>query len=53
LQLKKGLACLDIALNKINKKDYSVMDTSFSESKLYYHPTITHYLYHWLFRGIK
>lgn len=53
LQLKKGLACLDIALKKINKKDYSVMDTSFSESKLYYHPTITQYLYNWMFKGIK
>ncbi len=53
LQLKNGLKCLDIALNKIKDNDYSVMDSSINESKLYYHPTIIQYLYYWVFKGVK
>ncbi len=53
LQLKKGLECLEEALLKISRNDRSIIDTSSSESKLYFHPTITQYLYYRISKGIK
>lgn len=52
LQMREGLHCIEEAINEIETGAVQIKKNNL-ESKLYYHPKITTYLYHRLFRGVK
>lgn len=52
LQLKEGLVCIEDAMQQIKNKNIKIIKSNL-ESKLYYHPTITTYIYHRLLYGVK
>ncbi len=52
LQSIKGLECVEDAFNQVNNNNIVTIDNGL-ESKLYYHPTITTYLYHRIINGVK
>ncbi|EAR01086.1 formyl transferase [Maribacter sp. HTCC2170] len=52
LQLLEGLHCVNEAILAIETNNLKIKPRV-SESKLYYHPTITTYLYHRIFNKIK
>lgn len=52
LQLKEGLVCIEDAMQQIKNKKIKIIKNNL-ESKLYYHPTITTYIYHRLLYGVK
>lgn len=52
VQTIKGLNCIKDAIEQIETDSIEIR-TSTSESKLYYHPTITSYLYNRIFKGVK
>ncbi len=52
LQTLKGLDCLEDAIHQIETDSVQIKKKS-SESKLYYHPTITGYLYNRIIKGVK
>ncbi len=52
LQLQQGLLCIDDAINQLKNDEVQIIKNNLP-SKLYYHPTITTYIYHRLFYGVK
>ncbi len=52
LQMTKGLECMSDAISEIEENNITIKKNNL-ESKLYYHPTITEYLYHRIFNKIK
>lgn len=52
LQMSKGLECIKDAILEIEENRLTVKKNNL-ESKLYYHPTVTEYLYHRIFNKIK
>jgi len=52
LQLHEGLLCIEDAMLQVKNKDIKIIKNNL-ESKLYYHPTITTYIYHRLLHGVK
>ncbi len=52
LQLKEGLVCIEDAMQQVKNNNIKIIKNNL-ESKLYYHPTITAYIYHRLFYGVK
>ncbi len=52
LQMAKGLDCIRDAITEIEENRLTVKNNNL-ESKLYYHPTITGYLYHRIFNKVK
>lgn len=52
LQLQEGLTCIEDAIQQVKNNDVKIIKRNL-ESKLYYHPTITTYLYNRLFYGVK
>ncbi|PCI11974.1 MAG: formyl transferase [Flavobacteriaceae bacterium] len=52
LQLQAGLLCIEDAMQQVKNADIKIIKNNL-ESKLYYHPTITTYIYHRLFFGVK
>jgi len=52
LQIIKGLECIEEAISEIETNQLTVKQNGLS-SKLYYHPTITSYLYHRIVNGVK
>lgn len=52
LQMYKGLECIKDAILEIEENRLMVKVNNL-ESKLYYHPTVTEYLYHRIFNKIK
>ncbi len=52
LQIIEGLKCIKEAIGQIESNSLKIKETKL-ESKLYYHPTITKYLYHRIFDNVK
>jgi len=52
LQLQAGLLCIEDAMQQVKNADIKIIKNNL-ESKLYYHPTITTYIYNRLFFGVK
>ena len=52
LQLKEGLVCIEDAMLQVKNNNIKIIKNNL-ESKLYYHPTITTYIYHRLLHGVK
>ena len=52
LQLKEGLLCIEEAIDQVKNNKISILKNNL-KSNLYYHPTITNYLFHRMFNGVK
>ncbi len=52
LQMREGLKCIEDAIEEIENDQIKIKHNNLS-SKLYYHPTITTYLYRRFFNGVK
>ncbi len=52
LQIIEGLKCIKKAIEEIEAGSLKIKN-NYLESKLYYHPTITTYLYHRIFDNVK
>jgi len=52
LQLKEGLLCLEDAIDQIKDNKILILKNDLN-SNLYFHPTITSYLFNRLFNGVK
>lgn len=52
LQLQEGLHCIEDAIQQVKNANIKIIKNNL-DSKLYYHPTITTYIYHRFLHGVK